>query len=202
VIPYLAVTFALVITPGATTAVVMRQTLRGGRRAGIGAAAGAAIANSTHALAAGLGLAIVLVRVPLLASAIRAGGCAFLAWLGIQSLRRAWWPPASRAGRSEDRPLHSALREGVLVNLLNPAIATFYLVVVPTFLSPGAGWTRYALLAAIHVVMAFTCHVGWSLLFDRVRTSSRSPQFIRALDAIAGVALLFLAARTLTAGTR
>jgi threonine/homoserine/homoserine lactone efflux protein len=61
---YLSVTFLLVITPGSTTTVVIRNTLRGGFRAGVLTASGAGLGNVTHAAAAGLGLALLFQRRP------------------------------------------------------------------------------------------------------------------------------------------
>jgi threonine/homoserine/homoserine lactone efflux protein len=194
---YLWVTAALVLTPGATTTVVIRQAITGGRRAGIATAAGAAVANSTHAAAAGLGLAVLILRAPGLVTAIRVAGGAYLVWLGLQSLRRAWRPGPSLADRVGARaaPRVPGFRDGVVVNLLNPAIATFYLVVVPSFLTPTSSWRAFAALAAVHVGLAFACHVAWSLLFDLVRRATRSAAVLRGLDAIAGAALVALAWR-------
>ncbi len=78
----------LVVTPGSTTAVVVRNTLGGGSAAGIAAAAGAAVGNTTHATAAGLGLALVFARWPIAMTMLRVGGALFLAWLGVLSLYR------------------------------------------------------------------------------------------------------------------
>ena len=88
-VAYISFAFVLVITPGSTTAVVVRNTLAGGSAAGIAAAAGAAVGNSTHATAAGLGLALVFARWPIVMTAVRIAGALFLAWLGAQSLYRA-----------------------------------------------------------------------------------------------------------------
>ena len=194
---YFWLTLSLVLTPGATTTVVVRQALQGGLRGGVATAAGAAVANSTHAAAAGLGLAVVLTRVPMLAGAIASAGALFLLWLAVGSFRRAW-RATSMATRVAAAPAaRSAFRDGLLVNLLNPAIATFYLVVVPTFMTPGAPWWRYLLLAGIHVGLAFLCHVGWSALIDRVRQAAHSTAALRVLDVLAGVALAWLAWRAL-----
>ena len=86
---YFAFTAVLVATPGATTAVVVRNTLAGGRRAGMAAALGAAIGNTTHAVAAGLGLAVLVARWPDALTAIRIAGGVYLGWLGLRSLARA-----------------------------------------------------------------------------------------------------------------
>lgn len=51
---YLSFTFILAVTPGSTTAVVVRKTLAAGRAAGFAAAAGAALGNTPQATAAEL----------------------------------------------------------------------------------------------------------------------------------------------------
>ncbi len=192
---YISVTFLLVITPGASTAVVIRSTLAGGTRAGIATAAGAALANSTHGLAAGLGLSLLLQRVPAVLLAIRLAGASFLLWLAVASFRRAWLqtprttlpgPDSSQLGEG------SPFRQGLMVNLLNPPIITFYLV-LPTFLPASAGVAAFALLAAIHVTMAFVVHTAWTVAFARLRDVFTRPSSRRALDIGAGVALLSFA---------
>ncbi|MGE3887746.1 MAG: LysE family transporter, partial [Vicinamibacterales bacterium] len=87
---YLAVTAIFVLTPGSTTAVVVKNTLEGGHRAGLAAALGAALANSTHATLAGLGLWALVGRWPAALDAFRLGGAANRAGLGLRSLARVW----------------------------------------------------------------------------------------------------------------
>ena len=87
---YLTFTAILVVTPGSTTAVVVRNTLLGGRRAGLATALGAAAANTTHATLAGIGLSVLLTTFPHIVDVVRLGGAAYLAWLGVLSLGRAW----------------------------------------------------------------------------------------------------------------
>lgn len=200
---YLAFTVVLVVTPGSTTAVVVRNTLHGGRAAGLGAAAGAALGNTSHAAAAGLGLAVLFARWPAAMTALRVGGAIFLAWLGAASLYRTarfrdgGLPLAANAPPAGART--TSFRQGLAVNLLNPAIATFYLVVVPSFLPAAAPRGYFALLAAVHVTLAFMCHGVWALALDRLRALFRPPLARRVLEGAAGVALLGLAVRVLVA---
>jgi len=88
-VAYLTFTFVLVVTPGSTTAVVVRNTLEGGRRAGYWTALGAAAANSCIAIACGIGLSMLLGAWPQSLDVIHYAGAAFLAWLGATSLYRA-----------------------------------------------------------------------------------------------------------------
>jgi threonine/homoserine/homoserine lactone efflux protein len=197
---YLAFTAVLVATPGATTAVVVRNTLAGGRRAGLAAALGAALANSTHAAAAGLGLAVLVTRWPDGLAAIRLVGALYLAWLGARSLARAVGYGRSDLMVSGDSDVASravdhrpSFREGLAVNLLNPAIITFYLVAVPTFMPAGAARGYYLLLAGSHVLMAFGVHAVWVTGFDRLRETFAPPIARRWLEGVTGAALVALA---------
>jgi threonine/homoserine/homoserine lactone efflux protein len=202
---YLAFTFILVITPGSTTAVVVRNTLHGGRAAGLAAALGAALGNTSHATAAGLGLAVVFSRWPIALLVLRVSGACYLAWLGAKSvygvvrhadggLKMLSDAQQSRASPAQRR---GSFRQGLTVNLLNPAIATFYLVVVPSFLPADAPRWYFAALAAIHVGTALTCHGVWAVALDKLRSVFAPPIARRVLEAATGIALLALAARVL-----
>ena len=199
---YLSLTAALVVTPGATTAVVVRNTLSAGWRGGLAAAVGAAAGNTAHATAAGLGLAVVIARQPTLLLVIQlAGGC-YLAWLGVRSARRLIGGEAlpisgEILGARATLAHRHAVREGVTVNLLNPAIATFYLAVVPSFLPAGTPRGYYVQLAAAHVAMAFACHSLWALGMDRLRHVIERPAARIALEGLTAAALLLLSARLL-----
>jgi threonine/homoserine/homoserine lactone efflux protein len=88
-------------------------------------------------------------------------------------------------------------REGLALNLVNPAIISFYVAIVPTFIPAGAPWFYFALLAATHVGIALACHSMWATALHAVRRWFAAPGARRALTAATGVALLFLAARVL-----
>jgi threonine/homoserine/homoserine lactone efflux protein len=202
---YLTVTTILVVTPGATTAVVVRNTMAGGRRAGLGVALGAAIANASHAVAAGLGVTMAIGRWPAALEAVRLAGAAYLAWLGLQSLGRAagllagGLPFLQADGTVHPIDRRASLREGLGVNLLNPAVITFYLVVVPAFIPRGAhGY--FAVLAAVHVGLALLCHAAWATALHHLRAWLGPPRVRRTLEGLMGIALVALAWRVLATG--
>lgn len=197
---YLTSTFLLAVTPGATTAVVVRNTLARGSAGGIGAAAGAATGNTIQALIAGLGVAVIFTRWPAAALVLRFAGAAFLIWLGLTSLWRAVRDGrgASLADSGTTRSATSAYRQGLTVNLLNPAITSFYLVVLPSFIPTGAPSWYFAFLAAAHVVIAFICHMTWMMAFERLRRGAARPGLIRGLEVATGVVLIALAIKVMT----
>jgi len=191
---FFAFTFVLVVTPGSTTAVVVRNTLEGGRRAGYLTALGAALANTTIAISCGLGLSVL----------IAFAGALFLAWLGLVSLYRALMrhdggirlsldpnaaPARSHAG--------AYVGDGLGINLLSPVIISFYLSVVPSFIPAGGSRLYYSELAATHVSLALACHAMWATALDAMRRWFVAPWTRRALQAATGIALIALAIRVI-----
>ena len=196
-------TFILVVTPGSTTAVVVRNALEGGRRAGYLTALGAALANSIIAIACGLGLSVLIAVWPGSLDAIRIGGALFLGGLGAASLYRAATRPdgginlvldANDAPRSHSGAYFG---DGLAINLLSPVIISFYLSVVPSFIPAGASRFYYSGLAATHVSLALACHAMWATALDLMRRWFVAPWTRRVLQSATGLALIGLAIRVL-----
>ena len=83
--------------------------------------------------------------------------------------------------------------EGFVTNALNPAIATFYFVIVPQFVPRGAPIVRSVLiLTAVHVVLAVTWHIVWAAAGGRLARTLAAGRPRRILELIAGTALLVL----------
>lgn len=199
---YVTFTFVLAVTPGQVTAVVVRNTLEGGRRAGYLTALGAAVGNTTTAIVSGLGLSALIAFWPGSVDVITIAGALFLAWLGVSSLWRALRyadggirlsldaaapPQRSHAG--------AYFGDGLAINLLNPAILTFYVSVVPSFIPAGAPRFYYPVLASSHVGIALLCHSTWATGLDAMRRWFVAPWTRRLLQAVSAVILLILSAR-------
>jgi len=200
---YLSFTFILVVTPGSTTAVVVRNTLEGGRRAGYATAFGAALANISIAVVCGLGLSVLIAFWPGSLSAIQIAGGLFLAFLGVSSLWRAWHQPdvGIRMPLEPGAPARSSagayFGDGLAINLLSPVIISFYLSVVPTFIPAGASRLYYPLLASSHVGLAFLCHSAWATGLHAMRRWFIAPWTRRLLQTLTGLALIGLSARVI-----
>jgi len=198
---FLAVIVPLVLTPGASTAVVLRNSISGGTRAGVETAAGVNTGSVAYGLLSAFGLAVALRRWPSIWVVLRYAGAGYLAWLAMRSLAAALFPrPRSVPGDSAParRAAHSHLVEGFLTNLLNPAIATLYLIVVPQFVPAGAPMARSVLLLmAIHVATALTWHLVWAMAGATLARALSAGPARRTLDGATAVALLFLAGRVL-----
>ena len=87
---YCTISALLVMSPGATMAVVLKAAVEKGRSAALFTVAGVNLGNSTLALASAFGMAILFARWPLALGAVKVGGAVYLTYLGVTGLARAW----------------------------------------------------------------------------------------------------------------
>ncbi len=197
------VVFAALLTlaPGPDLAVVVRNTLAGGRRRGAWCAAGVTASNAVQGAAAAAGLAAVVARVEPLFQVIRWVGIAYLLVLAVQAFAsavRGCYPDLGAGGPATGRAAWTGFRQGFLTNVTNPKVLAFYLAVLPQFLAPDTGapvLLAYALTHAVLGLVWLGALVGGLHLARRVLT--RRP-VRRALDAVTGCALLAFGARLAT----
>jgi threonine/homoserine/homoserine lactone efflux protein len=190
-------------TPGVDLLLTVTRTLQGGARAGVAAALGVCAGCAVHALAAGFGLAALLVLHPQAFVAIQWAGAAYLAWIGLGLLRSAWRAEGARVQATPAAAPVSFLADmqrGLLTNLLNPKVALFFLSFLPQFV-PAQAPSK-----ALAVVLLGAWFVAQSLLFlfatvwlaARLRGWQTPPGAARWLGGIAGALFLALALRLLS----
>jgi threonine/homoserine/homoserine lactone efflux protein len=199
---FLAVTVPLVLTPGVSTAVVLRNSLSRGTLAGIGTMIGVNTGSICFGLLCAFGFTWVLRQFPQSWMVLRVAGFVYLAWLGIQSLRRARSPlppSGTRVASSSGEPSGLTLRdvrEGFITNVSNPALATFYFIVLPGFLPDAGSFARGVLiLTTVHVAIAATWHTVWAVAGGTLAPVLSAGRPRQVLDAVSGIALVYLAVR-------
>src|SRR6478752_7159492 len=125
---FIGVALVVIVTPGQDTALVIRNTLGGGRRAGFFTGLGIAVGQQCWTLVAAVGLTALLVASEPVFLAIRLFGAAYLVWLGAGSLLAAVRghqhevPVIGVGSRSTAR----SFRQGAISNLSNPKMAIFF----------------------------------------------------------------------------
>lgn len=196
---FFVLVFGIVLLPGLDMACVLGCTLGGGRRAGLASIGGIVTAAVAHVAIGGLGLAAVLLVMPVLSNALLVAGAAYVAWIGLSLLRSGALFDASGA-RAEAVALATAYRRGMLTNLLNPKAYAFMLAVFPQFVRQewGPVWLQAAVLGAIIVATQFS--VYGAVVLGAARARGWLAARPRALAAIGrGVGLLLLAVALLSA---
>ena len=199
VLAFALVAALMTISPGADTFLVVRNALRGGRRDGFMTVLGITSGLYFHALLSALGVSAVLAHSATAFFVLKVAGAAYLAWLGVQSLRAGLGrvpsaPPGEVAAAQV--PRLRSFREGLLTNLLNPKVIVFYLALLPQFMGPGDPvLAKSLLLAAIHCVegILWLGFVAWAV--DRSRRFFLKPALRRFLDALCGTVLIALGLR-------
>ena len=196
---FLVLTIPLVLAPGASTAIVLGNSIAGGTRAGLFTALGCNAGNFFYGLLTAFGFGVALQQWPSAWLGLRVLGVGYLGFLGVRALIRAFHQPAAGTPVAADAPRRDALHgagSGFLTNLLNPSLAAFYFIVLPQFIPRGTPFARNAvILSVVHVSVALTWHTVLAITgstMARVLASGRPRQ---ALDVITGVALLALAAK-------
>jgi threonine/homoserine/homoserine lactone efflux protein len=203
---FAAMAVPFVATPGASTAIVLRNSIVGGVRSGVATAFGVNVGSAAYGLLTAFGVSAALQRWPDVWTGLRIAGVAYLAWLGVRALWRARRPtpgagavlPGQAALDAADRVRLPAYgrdaREGFLTNALNPSIAMFYLLLMPQFIPNDAPFAPSALvLTTVHVGLAFSWHVTWAAAGGTLATTLSRPRPRRIVDALTGVMLLAFA---------
>jgi threonine/homoserine/homoserine lactone efflux protein len=198
---FLVFASVLVLVPGPDFAVVLKNTLSGGRSRGWWATVGVVSANAVQGVAAATGLGALIAASQPLFEAIRWAGIAFLAVLAVQALRSAvrgiYQPFEDRQGASRG-PALAGWRQGFLSNITNPKVLVFYLAVLPQFLSPEVSLFVLLAFALSHAALSLIYLTLLVLGLDRARRLLNRRPVRRALDALTGVALLGFGARLAT----
>lgn len=183
------------LTPGPNMAYLAVLSASNGRRAGFAATLGIALGLLVVGISAALGISALISNSPLAYQLLRWGGVGYLLFLAWDGWREE---PETSPGKT-DGPAQNAkfFKRGLIVNLLNPKAAVFYIAILPGFitapsaaLSPAVALTlTYVIIAtAIHSLVVILAATAQQFLKNRKRRLMARRAFSLAL---AGIALWF-----------
>jgi threonine/homoserine/homoserine lactone efflux protein len=151
VLPFLAVSAIVVVTPGVDMALVTKNALLYGRAAARATALGVNLGIFLWTLAAALGLAAVIAGSAAAFTAIKLVGALYLVYLGVRALLGSHETVTVVAGGS-------AFRQGLASNLLNPKIAVFFTSLLPQFVDAAHASPQDLLLLGC----SGSCSTAWA----------------------------------------
>jgi threonine/homoserine/homoserine lactone efflux protein len=188
---YIVFALAVVLIPGPDFAVVVGNTMSGGRSRGMWSAAGVASSNAVQGVAAMLGLGALVMRAQPVFDVMRWAGAVYLMYLGLRLLRAAWRGKYELPGSvSVQHTARRGWRQGFLSNITNPKVLVFYVAVLPQFLTPGAGALPLMLFAVSHALLSLTYLLILTAVMHRVRRILARRLVRRYLDATTGIAMI------------
>lgn len=195
--------FVLVIVPGPAVIYILTRSVSQGRTAGLASAVGVNLGSAVHVLFAAAGLSVILARSAVLFSIVKWAGVLYLVWIGIQTLRA---PDAEFVdGGAEPTSLRRIFIQGILVNILNPKVAMFFLAFLPQFIDPNAASASFQLfvLGMILVAIGLVSDSVYALLGGSIgNLFRRRPGAARITKRAAGVTYFALAGISAFSGSR
>lgn len=200
VVAFSAATLALLLLPGPAVLYIVTRSATQGRVAGLVSVAGIHVGTLVHIAAAMVGLSAVLAASATAFTVVKLAGAAYLLWLGVSALlasrRHGTEAPAAEI---DHRPLRRVFVDAVVVNVLNPKTAIFFLSFVPQFIDPAAAnptW-HLAQLGALFIVLGVLSDGLFALLGDWAGARlTGSTVRRRRQDTVAGTTYLGLGAFT------
>ena len=166
---------ALLIVPGPSVLYIVTRSIDQGRSAGLVSVLGIHTGSVVHVAAAALGVSAILASSAVAFGVVKYVGAAYLIWLGIRTIRERHEERPSGAVR--DRSLGRVYAQGVVVNVLNPKTALFFLAFLPQFVdvSRGAVTAQIVILGLTFILLGFVSDGSYALVAARVsrRLSTR-----------------------------
>jgi threonine/homoserine/homoserine lactone efflux protein len=193
----------LLVIPGPAVSYVVSRSIGHGRAAGLVSVMGIVVGTLFHVVAAALGLSALLASSALAFQFVKYLGAAYLIYLGVKTLRRDDAQLLQAA--NGDGRLARVFGQGVLVNLLNPKTALFFLAFLPQFVDPTRGHVTLQILqlGVLFALMGWCSDSVWAVVAGTVAERIRgSVRLRRAQRNISGGALIALGLASAFSGTR
>lgn len=178
---FILAALTLLLTPGPAVLYIVTRSMDQGRLAGLVSVLSVEIGNFVHVLAATLGLSALLFSSALAFNVVKYLGAAYLFYLGLKRIIRPETPltEASHESQSLDR----IFSQGIVVAILNPKTALFFLAFLPQFVDPMRGNVTWQLfiLGGIFVAMAIFTDGLYALLAGSAgQALKKTPAFLKA----------------------
>jgi threonine/homoserine/homoserine lactone efflux protein len=225
---FLGVSALVILTPGQDTALVIRNALTGGRRAGLLTTLGVVAGQAVWTLASGTGLTALLMASKPVFAWVRVAGAAYLLFLGARSQIYALFPrpvhegdaadarkpespgiaeahdATSSSTRANAAPTASprpgpAFRQGLLSALGNAKLAVFFVSLFPQFVPRGHdSGPALAVLGLTFCTMTLAWLSAYAAVVGKTGDWLGRRAARRVLEAVLGAALVAFGLRVAT----
>ena len=183
-----AVMFILGATsPGPSLAVVLRNTMMGGRSRGLACAVGHGIGFGFYAISVVFGLVALMENNPNLFTLMQILGGLFLLYLGVEIIRSEEKEIVHSEGKRE------GFVEGFFIAFLNPKIAVFMLAVLSSVLDPSMSSDTKWIIAGMGMTIDTVWYVLVALVLSNSSMLAKIENNQRLLNLMTGVLMIGLA---------
>jgi threonine/homoserine/homoserine lactone efflux protein len=196
----------LLVIPGPAVLYIVTRSVDQGRAAGLASVCGVHVGTLVHVAAAALGLSALLVSSATAYHTVRWLGAAYLIWLGVRRLLARDEPSGPVKDRhASRRGLGRIFAQGVVVNVLNPKTALFFLAFLPQFVDVSRGSVPFQVLVlgVAFVLLGLVSDGTYALLASTgAGWLRRRPRVARTSRLVSGGVLISLGVTTALTGSR
>lgn len=136
-VTYCAVVLGFVFIPGPATLLTIARATTSGTRVGIATGAGITAGDVCHTTFAAVGISAIIATSAFFFNAVKYAGAAYLIYLGIKAILEK---ASTSLGRERVTiTATTAFRQAILMEVMNPKTALFFLAFLPQFVQPAKG---------------------------------------------------------------
>lgn len=183
------------MSPGPSLAVVLRNTMVGGRRQGVMTGIGHGIGFGIYAFLAAAGIATALTLHESTETILKWGGIALLLWLGVNFLKASKGDPYESPGDDEHGPMGRAgFAQGFAIALLNPKILAWMMALYTPFIEADISIDTLFGMGLLGMAIDGTWYVTVATVLTRGDGVTKLRGQARRIDATMGVLMFVFAA--------
>ena len=188
------------MSPGPSLAVVLRNTMVGGRRQGVMTGIGHGIGFGIYAFLAAAGIATALTLHESTQAILKWGGIALLIWLGVKFLKASMGDSYDSSVEDEHGPSGRAgFAQGFAIAIMNPKIAAWMIALYAPFIEADISTETLFGMGLLGMAIDGTWYVTVATVLTRGDGVSKLRSQARKIDAAMSL-LMFIFAGLLFSG--
>ncbi|MCJ8297841.1 MAG: LysE family translocator [Pseudomonadales bacterium] len=198
---FIGTAIALNVAPGPDVLYILTKTISGGKRIGIASSLGVCTGALFHVVIAAVGLSAILLTSTLAFIIVKYIGVGYLLYLAFQAFRSSGENFAVNDNGQVQDSAWKAFKQGVLIGILNPKVAIFFMALLPQFLREGQGSTSWQLLylGVLVIVIAIIIEILYVLLASKISHKIRTNKnYTLWLNRVVGVIFVGLGIKLAT----
>ena len=192
---FILMSIMLIILPGPDTALITKNSISKGKKAGMHTVFGTLVALLIHTLATVLGLSALIVKSAFFFSLLKYIGAIYLIYLGCKSIMYILKKRPGADNENEKQRFKfenkSNFLQGFLCDILNPKVAVFFLTFLPQF--SGSGSNAFFEFLALGLTYTFLTMI-WSIFFvyliNYISDFMKKPSTLKTVEGITGGILI------------
>lgn len=198
---FIGAAIALNLAPGPDVLYILTKTISGGKKIGIASSIGVCTGALFHVVIAAAGLSAILVTSAVAFTAVKYIGAAYLLYLAYHAFRSSGTSLEADGAIQGKESAWKAFKQGVLIDILNPKVAIFFMAFLPQFLREDHGSTAFQLmyLGMIVILVALFVEAIIVMLAAKIAGKFRdNKQYSIWLDRIVGTVFVALGLKLVT----